>query len=101
MKTVKYVLVALVIVLSMSYPVKAALVASVIKMPWGYDIMIENDTEFEGFQAIEINSQRDLYYVIPGTEKTVFRCVILTDIKERPVVKIIKRVKENIDGSKE
>ena len=98
MKTVKNLLAAFITVLSLSHPVKAALRVSTVEMPWGYDVIIENDTAFEGFQAIEINGRRDLFYVVSGTE-TPFRCVILSNIKKRPTVRILT-TKETNGGTK-
>lgn len=96
MKIVKFILPAFFMILAMSSPVKAELKVPVVPMPWGFDVMIENDTNYEGFKEIEIAGRRDFFYIGSSDKDHVFRSVIVTGLKHRPIIKLIRRDKDNL-----
>lgn len=67
----------------------ASVCSRVEKMSWGYDIVIENNTEFEGFKEFKINGSRDLFYVVGGSNDRIFKSVVISGLSEYPKIDVI------------
>ncbi len=84
----KYVLTVLALVSVIASGAENLPCGRVERMSWGYDVIIENKSVFEGFKEVQINGSRNLFYIIGGSIDRIFRSVVISGLVEYPKINI-------------